>query len=288
MKTKLLCFAATLLASMSALNAAPLSVTTAVHTKPDSASPAITFLKAGTEPVAAMDSLSGAPSGWMAVELPGPFEGYVQNKDLSKSLDVKPGASIHVAPKLDAGVLAVAAKGDKASITGLRGKWTQINLEKKLVGYIKVGSANAPLPSPATTAASASTGNPPRSGSSATASTGPRASAAPAPQPVYGPSSGTGQAAPMVNRGDGGATALPRQFAGRFVSTRRAFTPRRPYDYALTDDGGRRYAYLDVSKLLLTEQIEKYIDHQVVVFGAAKTVPDSKDIVITVETLQLN
>ncbi len=289
MKTKLLCFAATLLASISALTAAPLSVTTAVHTKPDSASPAITFLKAGTGPVAAMDPLSGAPSGWMAVELPGPFEGYVQNKDLSKSLDVKPGASIHVAPKLDAGVLAVAAKGDKASITGLRGKWTQINLEKKLVGYIKVagGSATHSPPIP-TASASASAGNMPRSGNSATASAGPAASAVTAPQPVYGNTSGPGQAAPMVNRGDGGATALPRQFAGRFVSTRRAFTPRRPYDYALTDDGGRRYAYLDVSKLLLTEQIEKYIDHQVVVFGGAKTVPDSKDIVITVETLQLN
>jgi len=287
MKTKLLCFAATLLASMSALTAAPLSVTTAVHTKPDSASPAITFLKAGTEPVAAMDPLSGAPSGWMAVELPGPFEGYVQNKDLSKSLDVKPGAPIHVAPKLDAGVLAVAAKGDKASITGLRGRWTQISLEKKLVGYIKVSGGSAPLSS-STPTASASTGNLPRSGSSATASAGTTAAAVPAPQPVYASTSGPGQAAPMVDRGDGGATALPRQFAGRFVSTRRAFTPRRPYDYALTDDGGRRYAYLDVSKLLLTEQIEKYIDHQVVVFGAAKTVPDSKDIVITVETLQLN
>lgn len=267
MKTKLLCFAATLLASLSALTAAPLSVTTAVHTKPDSASPAITFLKAGTEPVAAMDPLSATPAGWMAVELPGPFEGYVQNKDLSKSLDVKPGASIHVAPKVDAGVLAIAAKGDKASITGLRGKWTQISLEKKIIGYIKVGGASAAAP---------------------LAASAPAPSAAPAPQPVHGSTSGPGQAAPMVNRGDGGATALPRQFAGRFVSTRRAFTPRRPYDYALTDEGGRRYAYLDVSKLLLTEQIEKYIDHQVVVFGAAKTVPDSKDIVIAVETLQLN
>ena len=96
-----------------------------------------------------------------------------------------------------------------------------------------------------------------------------------------------GQAAPMVDRGDGGGSALPRQFAGRFVSTRRPLTPRRPYDYALNDEAGKRYAYVDVSKLLLTEQIEKYIDHNVVVFGAAKNVPDSKDIVIMVETLQL-
>ena len=57
-----------------------------------------------------------------------------------------------------------------------------------------------------------------------------------------------------------------------------------PYDYALNDDAGKRYAYLDISKLLLTEQIEKYIDHTVVVFGAAKNVPGGKDIVIMVET----
>ncbi|MES2692758.1 MAG: hypothetical protein V4773_04740, partial [Verrucomicrobiota bacterium] len=118
---------------------------------------------------------------------------------------------------------------------------------------------------------------------------------APAPSPmspspvtpsVYGTGTG-GQPAQMLNLGDGGSTSLPRQFVGRFVSTRRAFTPRRPFDYALNDDAGKRYAYVDISKLLQTEQIEKYIDHSVVVFGTAKPAPDGKDIVIYVETLQL-
>lgn len=284
MKTKLLCSAALLLASLPGLIAAPLSVTTAVHTKPDTASPAITFLKAGADPKPAAGSSSNLPAGWMAVELPGPFEGYVENKDLSKSLDVKPGSAIRVGPKLDAAILATAEKGDKASITGLRGKWTQVSLEKKLVGYINVGGAAPGGGSAASSAAPASRTSP------VMANPSPAASAFPAaqPQPAMQPTIGAGQAVPMVNQGDSGASTLPRQFAGRFVSTRKAFTPRRPYDYALADDAGRRYAYLDVSKLLLTEQIEKYIDHSVVVFGGAKTVPDSKDIVITVETLQLN
>ncbi len=91
----------------------------------------------------------------------------------------------------------------------------------------------------------------------------------------------------MVNLGDGGSTTLPRQFAGKFVSTRRPFAPRRPFDYALEDDAGKRYAYLDISKLLLTEQIEKYVDRHVVVFGTARNAPDAKDIVIAIETLQL-
>ncbi len=285
MKTKLLCSAALVLASLPGLTAAPLSVTTAVHTRPDSASPAITFLKAGADPQPAAGASSNVPAGWMAVELPGPFEGYVENKDLSKSLDVKPGSAIRVGPKLDAAILATAEKGDKASITGLRGKWTQVSLEKKLVGYINVGGVAARTGSTAGSAAPAVRNANVMANSSPAAPVVPMAQ----PQPALQPSTGAGQAVPMVNQIEGRADALlPRQFAGKFVSTRKAFTPRRPYDYALADDAGRRYAYLDVSKLLLTEQIEKYIDHSVVVFGGAKTVPDSKDIVITVETLQLN
>lgn len=270
MKTRFLCSATFALSAATCLLAAPLPVTTAVHTNPDATAPAISFLKAGTEPVAAADAPPNLPEGWMAIELPGPFEAYVENKDFNKALDVKPGASIRVAPKADAGVLAVAEKGDKVTITGLRGKWTQISLEKEILGYVKV----AEVPSGPTVAAE-------------------RTTPAPAPMPTAPVAPGArgstmpGHAAPMVNLGDGGSSTLPRQFAGRFVSTRRPFRPRRPYDYALNDDAGKRYAYVDISKLLLTEQIEKYIDHNVVVFGAAKNAPGGTDIVIEVETLRL-
>jgi hypothetical protein len=272
MKTELLLFTALLLGATLPSFAAPLAVTTAVHTKPEASSPAISYLKAGTTPTPAPNAPANLPAGWLAIELPGPFEGYVENKDLSKGLDVKPGVSIRLAPKADAPVLTIADKNEKATITGLRGKWTQISLDKKLWGYINVAS---------TPAASA-----PGAANPAT----PAAPAPMAPAPVtpgiYG-STTAGQAAPMVNLGDGGGSALPRQFAGRFVSTRRPLAPRRPYDYALNDEAGKRYAYLDISKLLLTEQIEKYIDHHVVVFGAATNAPGGKDIVIQVETLQL-
>ncbi|MCX6951695.1 MAG: SH3 domain-containing protein [Verrucomicrobia bacterium] len=276
MKTKFFPLVA-LLASASAL-AAPLTETTAVHTKPDRASPAVSFLKAGTEPAGVADAIGTTPAGWLAVELPGPFEAYVLNKDLAKNLDVKPGANIYLAPKLDAGVLTVALKDDKVTLTGLQGKWTQIKLERKLTGYIYVGGTAGYVPAIATTPATAAP-----------------APSAPAPAPmsappvapgVYGVAT-PGHAAPTVNLGDGGASTLARQFAGKFVSTRRPLAPRRPYDWALVDDAGKRYAYLDVSKLLQTEQIENYTNHTVVVFGAAKSVPDTKDIVIQVETLQL-
>ena len=250
--------------------AAPLPTTTAVHTKPDASSPAITFLKAGTEPQVVANSLASTPAGWLMVELPGPFEGYVQNKDIQKSLDVKIGATIHLAPKSDAGVITTMEAGDKAEITGLHGRWTQIKLEKTLTGYIYLGTTEV------------------ATGASPAASNAAPAPVAPAPvAPTAHGTAAAGKPAPVVALGEAGGATLPRLFQGKFVSTRSKFKPRRPYDWALTDDSGKRYAYLDTSKLLLTEQIESYADRLVVVYGAARPGPEGKEMVIQVESLQL-
>lgn len=269
MKTRLPLLALFLAAAATA-TAAPLSATTAVHTQPNEASPTITVLKAGSEPVPALGAVADVPVDWMAVVLPGPFDGYVQNRDIMKSLDVRPGASIYLAPKADAIVLTTMDKSDKTTITGLHGKWTQISLQKPITGYVHIAGSSG-YAAPTSTATSAAT-----------------APLAPAPvTPVaYGVTT-AGRPAPMVNLGDGGSSTLPRLFQGKFVSTRNPFRPRRPFDWALNDDGGERYAYLDMSKLLLTEQLDKYIDHHVVVYGAAKAVTGGKDIVIEVESLQL-
>jgi len=268
MKTKLALLV--FLASAAGLLAAPLPATTAVHATPNADSPAITFLKAGTEPAVVHDSLASTPSGWLAVELPGPFEAYVHNKDMTKDLEVRAGATLHTAPDPDSAVLATMEPGDKTEITGLHGRWTQVRLEKKLTGYIHVGATEV-----------AHVANPAK----------PAASPAPlAPAPVAPTAHGTaaaGQPAPVVNLSETSNASLPRLFQGKFVSTRSPFKPRRPYDWALNDDAGKRYAFLDISKLLLTEQIESYADRVVVVYGVARPIPNSKDIVIAVESLQL-
>jgi len=267
--------ATALIVAVASLAAAPLTQTTAVHTRPDAGSPVITYLKAGTEPTPVLEAVANTPAGWMAVELTGPFEAYLLNKDLTKSLDVVPGAQLLQAPKSGAALLTNAAKDDKVTITGLHGKWTQISLSRKLTAFIAINAMPGYLPSIATAPATHSAVSKPFP-------------LAPAPASPIAYGAGTpGRAAPMVNLGDGGASSLPRQFIGNFVSTRRPFTPRRPFDWALNDDAGRRYAYLDVSKLLLTEQIEKYVDRGVVVYGAAKNAPGGKDLLIEVESLQL-
>ena len=109
--------------------------------------------------------------------------------------------------------------------------------------------------------------------------------AAPAAPIGYGVAE-AGRAAPVVSPADS-AAILPRQFVGTFVSTRRPLRPRRPFDWALNDDAGKRYAYLDLGKLALTQQLEALTDHAVVVFGVARASADGKDLVIDAETLQL-
>lgn len=272
MKTKLILTGAGL-ALCASLCAATLSVSTAVQTQPDPSSPVITVLKAGSELPAPTDRAGPPPPGWTAIEVPGPFEGYVRNRDLTKQLDVLPGSSVFLGPGEDLGVLAVFAKGDKAEITGLRGSWTQVRLEKSLVGYIRTGPAEplaVPVPPTAPAAAPAA------------APAGAAAPEAPAPAPAAAAAApAPSSAAPAEN------VALSRLFEGTLASTKTIMPTRKPYDWQLLDAAGKRIAYVDISKLLLTEQIASYAGHGVVVLGSIRPVKDSDDLVIDVVGFRL-
>jgi hypothetical protein len=246
-----------------AAGAAPLPGTTAVQTRPEADAPAIGYLKAGSEPVPAD---APAPEGWQAVSLPGPFSAYVRSGDLSKGLDVRPGASLYLEPKADAQVLTLAAAGDKIAITGLFGKWTQVQLDKSLTGYIHAG----PLP-PAPAAA----------GAPAPGVLTDVPAAAPAPPPANGP----GRAVDTAEAAD---PARPRLLEGKLVaSPHHLLQARPPYDWELEGPDGHRLAFVDLSKLLLTEQIDQYIGREVEVSGVVRPVPGAPDLVIAVETLAL-
>jgi hypothetical protein len=157
-------------------------------------------------------------------------------------------------------VLTTAEKGDDIEIIGLFGKWTQVKFSKKITGYIQVTGAMpaAPAPTPA-----------------------PTITEAPAPAPVAVDNNAPGHAV------DTDANTLPRLLEGKIVSTRHPFTPRRPYDYELDDASGSRLAYVDVSHLLLTGQMDNYIDHTVDVYGPVQLMNGSNDLIIAAESLQL-
>jgi len=242
---------------------APLAETTAVQARPDAAAPVITYLKAGSEPTLPAPGTAIAPDGWTAVSVPGPFSAYVLNRDLGKGLDVKPGSSLYLKPQEGSGVLAIAAKGDKTEITGLHGTWTQIRLDRDLVGYIQTGPLA--VATPAATAAAA------------------EPAVAPAPENPAAP----GKPAPGFGDADYTTSHFPRLLEGRFVSTHNLLPIHRPYDWQLVDASGVRRAYLDVSQLLQTDPIDQYVNRQVEVSGTMKALAGRDDVVVVVESLRL-
>lgn len=259
-------------ATLPVLSAAPLTNDASVHATPDAASAVIATLNAGVEPVpTSSPNAIALPANWQAVDIVTTNDLWVRDSDLNKELEVKPGSAFRADPREEAPVLGTMAAGDASDLLGLKGKWVQLRITKKTTGYINL---NTPPAKPTST--------PPAS--SQVAQVPP---AAPAAQPAPLAATSVPDTGRAVEQGDGGSASLPRSFQGVFASTRRAFTPRRPYDYQLTDSSGSRFAYLDISKLLTSEQFDNYIGRTVIIYGTAIAVPNSKEIVIKAETLQM-
>ncbi|HQY05589.1 MAG TPA: SH3 domain-containing protein [Lacunisphaera sp.] len=254
MKTKLLLL---LLAVAAPLAADTLATDTAVFVQTDPRSPVLARLKAGST----VTVVGEAPAGWRRIEVSGPFEAYAQNRDITKGLEVREGGNIYAAPRKDAQLLAVAAAGDKTEVIGLAGgDWCQVRLDKKLQGFIAIGEAAnvAPTPRPL----------PPV--------------AAPTPSPA--PVTTLGRPVPLAaNNAD-----TPRLFAGTLVLARRVIlNPNPPYDYQLTDASGRRFAYVDTRRLLLTDKMDTFLDRDITITGTVRNTVDGKDLVIAAESLAL-
>ena len=90
---------------------------------------------------------------------------------------------------------------------------------------------------------------------------------------------------PVATLSPAAAAALPRMFEGTFVPAKR-FLAYKPYEYQLDDRSGQRYAFLDVSQLSKAEPIESYLYRTVTVYGTARAVENTKDIVIEVDSIQ--
>jgi|GEM_PF-785309 len=93
-------------------------------------------LKPTTTPTADLSA------NWNAISLDGPFTLYVRNGDIDKGLAIKPASPLYLEPDTAAAVVAYAEEGDAITITGLRGRWTQIELQKSLTAYISISSSN--------------------------------------------------------------------------------------------------------------------------------------------------
>ena len=252
---------ATLLLAAPFASAAPLGEATGIRSRPDLGAPVIGQLKAGDEPVAAQGSAASAPAGWIAVEVPGPVDGFVSNADITKSLDVRVGAPIRQEASANGTVIANGEKGDVTHITGLRGRWTQVSIERKRIGYIR----QRVIELDATTAATPA----------------PTAPTLAAPQRDKGP----GRAVNSERTSAAPPATLARSFQGKFASTRRPLAPRRPYDFQVNDGTGERFAYVDVSRLTPAETMDKYLDRTVIVTGVTRYSNEAQGLVIEAENI---
>lgn len=263
--------------SLPGARAAVLEAPLPAYASPDASAPILGTARSGT----ALSSVP-APAGWAAVELAGPHTVYVTHKDTLKNFEVRPGAAYLSAPRANAPVLGLAGENDVAEFADVEGKFNKFSLNKALVAYVRVPVAQvapvvAPAPAPASHAA--------------------HAAATPAPAvdtlpPLMDDLPGTLPQNIPANRPvapgqsvESGEPRLARTFFGIVASSRNPLRPRRPYDFQLNDDGGTRIAYLDISKLLLTEQIEAFVGRPVSILGTAET--SGHDLVIRVESLKL-
>lgn len=254
--TKIKFFLLSLVLAAVRLGADTLASDTAVFLQADPSSPVIARLNAG----ASVTTVGEAPAGWRRVEVTGPFEAYVHNRDITKGLEVREGANILAAPDKTARLLSVAQKGDRTEITGLHGDWSQIKLEKALQGFVAVGST-------ANVAAVEHTAQPVATNLSAPA---PASSAPGRPVPITG------------NTAD-----MPRNFQGTLVVAKRMILNPNPlYEYQLTDSNGRRFAYVDTRRLVLSGRLEDFVGLIVNLTGTVRNTVDGKDLVIDAETLQ--
>lgn len=239
------------LLATAALRAAPLAREATVYARPEPSSAVLKVLPAGTEATPALNPAEPAPTGWMAVDAPGSYTLYVANKDVAKNFEVKAGAYFYLRADPRSPVVATMQPGDQPEFVDLAGDgFTAFRVEKTLVGYIK-------LPSTVTTVPAVPT----------------------RPTIIV-----TGPAA----TGDIGRAAMPRFYEGRFAGTQNFLAYKHPYNFQLIDSTGNRFAYLDISRLLLTDKVDLFLDRVVVIYGTVRTLnQEGTKRVIEVESMHL-
>ncbi|AKC83001.1 hypothetical protein IMCC26134_09825 [Verrucomicrobia bacterium IMCC26134] len=250
--------------------AAALAEAATAYAAPDSSSIALGTARAGSR-----IATTPAPSGWQAVELAGPHTVYVAEKDTLKNFDIRPGASYLASPRADAPVIGIAGEKDAAQFADIAGRYNKFSLDRVLIGFVR-------LPVSPVTAVSAVTPGP---------VSAPVSAQAPAPATTAADANILRQdipaSAPARAASETGEPQLARIFFGTLASSRSAFHPRRPYDFQLNDNNGNRLAFLDTSRLLLTEKLETFLERNITILGTAETSGSTGALVIHVETLKL-
>jgi hypothetical protein len=281
-------FAVAALVVPSPLQAATLAFDAAMRIQPEESAPAVGELPAGTNISSLLrEELSAAglaqpPPGWIAIRSPGPFTGFVPNRDVQDDGTIRTGAEIRAQPLPDAPLLLIVEEGDQTEASEPMGDWSRASIRTDLIVFV-----NALPPESRSQAAP---------GEEAT-SPAPEAEvaleeAAPAPErprKVRKPRRERTPKPPREAKVDPTpveTAGAPRTFEGYLMRNRRWFG-RAKYDYQLVDENNKRIALLDLSSLSSGAQLDAFENRRVSVYGPGLSRPDVSDPIIRVETLRL-
>lgn len=262
--------------------AATLPFDAPLHIQPDSSSPIVGTLPAGTsitsmvrEELAAA-GLPQPPSGWIVIRSAGPFSGFVHNQDVAGDGTINPGAVIREQPLADAPKLLDVVEGDTAVAREPLGDWSRATIHTDLLVYVYS------VPPVSRSQAATMQDLPPEPSD-------PMVSSAPPPsnRRVAKPAKPKKVREPKVEPVPVETAGVPRTFVGYLMPTRR-FLGRGPkYDFQLVEEDGRRIALLDFSTMGTMATIESFENRRVSVYGPGISRPDVTDLILRVQTLRL-
>jgi len=243
-----------------------------VHLQPAANAPVIALLGENdpVNPVEATPPLTREQiqAGWKAISVLQNFAGFVHRSDLTKELEVRSGANIYLEPRRESRlVLTEASRNDLFEVSDLAGDWASVTFRKPIIGFIRVTDgepAALPILPP-----------PPVEMETAVFTDEPPPPARPREQrPVT-----SGEQLTTID-------GTLRIFEGRVTRARSWIGQSPPYSHQLLDRSGRRIAYLDLSRLLITEPLERAMAGTLLVYGKAESIPDRRDFVIRVEHMR--
>ena len=195
----------------------------------------------------------------------------MENKEINKGLEAKPGAAVHVRPEKDSPVLTTIEEGDKTELVEAF-DWAEIKFSKSLTVYFyrkpkepEPVEEPPPPPAPVEELEVESPGATPP---------------VPDEEIIQLPQALVDSPTEIPNP--------PRYFEGILKTTG---TPlglaKKAYPLQIIGEGGKRIAFIDTKNLLISSAVENYIGKGVVVYGEAVRAAKSNQVVVKARTLRL-
>ncbi len=244
-----------------------------------------------------------AEEGWRFAEYEGTFAGFVDPSSVRKGLDVAPRTPVFLRPDSTSPVLALIQEGDTVEVIRVATDWVEIEFQKLVPVYFQdpavTGFTSAPEPQrqPSTPRESGTPDEPIpvepllRAGEEPASlpldeeeprtldpiRTPPQVDISPGLSPDRG-----------TTRAPEGAPAsdVPRSIEGKLVRATRLFGFKPRYTYELKAPGGRRLAWVDLSRVLVSS-LAPYEGKQVRIYGEIRSNTDDVAPVVFARTLRL-